>query len=87
MISEKIKDTIDIERNIVKNKGIELEQRVKDYFKHNKKCKEIPFEISKIVEYLKKNKDNDMNLEEEFEEEEEELFEENDQSLLKIFFK
>lgn len=55
-ISEIHKDDIELESNIVKNKRIELDNKVNNYLNHPNKYNEIPFDISKIMEYVNDNK-------------------------------
>ena len=52
--SEILKDDIELEWNIVKNKEIELD-KVNDYMNHPNKYNEISFEKSKMMEYIKEN--------------------------------
>lgn len=55
-ISEIHKDDIELESNIVKNKRIELDNKVNNYLNHPNKYNEIPFDISKIMEYINDKK-------------------------------
>ena len=43
----------------MRSKGIELELKVRDYRLHPNKYNEIPIGISKIIEYLNENEENE----------------------------
>ena len=75
-IAERIGDN-QINNIIVKNKALEIERKIKEFKKHNKIMKKIPFELESIIEYLRNNENEEEYVEFEEEEEEKEEKEEN----------
>ncbi len=79
-ISETIRETIEIDRNVVKNKALEIDRKIYDYLNFKEKYSDIPYEISKILEEINLDQieENEGKIEE-IEEEDDEIYEEEEE--------